>query len=265
MNSFKIVKFISMTCDENDSDGFCNINTWKQHDAKYDIIEDQGNCNIERVNHITNEEFLTNYAYNKPVIISTENSNEYFKQLCERYQLLKDYGDKKIVLSTANTHSYDKLEMTLEQYIENTLYPQDITESGKNTLYFFGDNNHTEWKKLFEQYNMPPYKLPKKGPALSFGIAGIGSGVPFHFHGPGFAEVIHGSKRWFLYPYDDKPEFNPDETTLYWVQNEYPKLPKNDNLYECTIFPGEALYFPDRWWHATFNLETSVFISTFLG
>ncbi|KAK7798282.1 hypothetical protein U0070_005354 [Myodes glareolus] len=26
-----------------------------------------------------------------------------------------------------------------------------------------------------------------------------------------------------------------------------------------------VLYFPDRWWHATLNLDTSVFISTFLG
>lgn len=27
----------------------------------------------------------------------------------------------------------------------------------------------------------------------------------------------------------------------------------------------QVLYFPDRWWHATLNLDTSVFISTFLG
>lgn len=28
---------------------------------------------------------------------------------------------------------------------------------------------------------------------------------------------------------------------------------------------SQVLYFPDRWWHATLNLDTSVFISTFLG
>lgn len=34
----------------------------------------------------------------------------------------------------------------------------------------------------------------KKKTFLGFGIAGAGTGVPFHFHGPGFAEVIHGHK-----------------------------------------------------------------------
>lgn len=27
----------------------------------------------------------------------------------------------------------------------------------------------------------------------------------------------------------------------------------------------QVIYFPDRWWHATLNLDTSVFMSTFLG
>ena len=44
----------------------------------------------------------------------------------------------------------------------------------------------------------------------------VGTGVPFHFHGPGFAEVIHGAKRWFLYPFEERPEFDPDRTTLEW-------------------------------------------------
>ena len=31
-------------------------------------------------------------------------------------------------------------------------------------------------------------------------LGGYLSGVAFHFHGPGFSEVIHGSKQWFLFP-----------------------------------------------------------------
>lgn len=40
------------------------------------------------------------------------------------------------------------------------------------TLYFFGDNNFTEWQSLFEQYESPPYVLPRTSGAYSFGIAG---------------------------------------------------------------------------------------------
>ena len=61
-------------------------------------------------------------------------------------------------------------------------------------MIWFGDNNHTEWKKLFDSYVQPPYRLPKLTGAYSFGLAGPGTGVPFHFHGPGFAEVIYGRK-----------------------------------------------------------------------
>lgn len=41
-----------------------------------------------------------------------------------------------------------------------------------DTLYFFGDNNFTEWQSLFEHYESPPYVLPLTSGAYSFGIAG---------------------------------------------------------------------------------------------
>lgn len=94
-----------------------------------------------------------------------------------------------------------------------------------DTLYFFGDNNLTEWGPLFQQYVPPPFRIPGTSLAYSFGIAGgvgiagqdggcgqpqggrfsptsnlptpaigSGSGVPFHWHGPGFSEVIFGRK-----------------------------------------------------------------------
>lgn len=92
-----------------------------------------------------------------------------------------------------------------------------------DTLYFFGDNNFTEWASLFRHYSPPPFGLLGTAPAYSFGIAGercsglgrseaseggykmawspgahnptgAGSGVPFHWHGPGYSEVIYGRK-----------------------------------------------------------------------
>ena len=89
--------------------------------------------------------------------------------------------------------------------------------------------------------------------------------MPFHFHGPGFAEVLYGRKRWFLSPYHIEPMFHPNKTTLQWLEEDYSEIVKKIDLSECTIWPGEIIYFPDRWWHATLNLENSVFISTFLA
>lgn len=89
--------------------------------------------------------------------------------------------------------------------------------------------------------------------------------MPFHWHGPGYSEVIYGRKRWFLYPPEKTPQFHPNKTTLAWLRDTYPGLAPAARPLECTISAGEVLYFPARWWHATLNLDTCVFISTFLG
>ncbi|XP_051698163.1 jmjC domain-containing protein 8 isoform X2 [Oryctolagus cuniculus] len=72
-------------------------------------------------------------------------------------------------------------------------------------------------------------------------------------------------QRWFLYPPEKTPQFHPNETTLAWLRDTYPGLAPAARPLECTISAGEVLYFPARWWHATLNLDTCVFISTFLG
>ncbi|NWS74241.1 JMJD8 protein, partial [Crotophaga sulcirostris] len=231
------------------------------------------------------------FAFSRPVILQGVTDNSAFRALCTREKLLAAFGTRWVRLSTANTYSYRKgeggelgfrpaapsvgraplssllpaVDVPFQEYVEQLLEPQDPARLGSDTLYFFGDNNFTEWGPLFQHYVPPPFRIPGTSPAYSFGIAGSGSGVPFHWHGPGYSEVIFGRKRWFLYPPDKTPHFHPNETTLAWLYHTYPTLPPAERPLECTLHPGEVLYFPDRWWHATLNLDTSVFISTFLG
>ena len=37
-----------------------------------------------------------------------------------------------------------------------------------------------------------------------------------------------------------QPRFDPDNTTLQWVLEEYPKLSVTDLPLECTVGPGEV-------------------------
>uniref|UniRef100_A0A8C5WYH9 Jumonji domain containing 8 n=1 Tax=Laticauda laticaudata TaxID=8630 RepID=A0A8C5WYH9_LATLA len=165
--------------------------------------------------------------------------------------------DRSTVTDLATLNAFSPSFPLISEEQESILYSE--------TLYFFGDNNFTEWGFLFKKYNPPPFRIPGTTGAYSFGIGGSGSGVPFHWHGPGFSEVIFGRKHWFLYPPEKTPAFHPNRTTLSWFLDKYPSLSPWEKPLECTIHPGEVLYFPDHWWHATLNLDTSVFISTFLG
>lgn len=176
--------------------------------------------------------------------------------------------------------------------------------------------------------------------ATTLGIGGLRSGVAFHFHGPGFAEVISGRKQFFLYP----PGMNinvpvpPNLTMSQWVQEIYPTVQRRQlmnpaynnkskdttehasaidpshavvdgniydtlenqhdrldsstsnvcnghesssddaasevvvppseflhSFYECVLEPGDMLYFPNSWQHATLNLDDyNLFVSVFL-
>jgi len=226
-----------------------------------------GPCNIPRINakDVSQEEFLQKYAHHTPVLIEGGDDNLDFRRMCQRGNLLQSWGDATVKLSSANTYSYGTKDVTLRHYIETMITPQNLNTLANETYYFFGYNDMDEWKEFFDAYRLPPYELPAHTHALSFGLAGPGSGVPFHFHGPGFAETLHGRKRWFLTPHHVQPEFNPNKTTLQWYVEDYERIVSEIDLYECTISPGEIIYFPDRWWHATLNLDTAVFISTFLS
>ncbi|XP_064406556.1 jmjC domain-containing protein 8-like [Halichondria panicea] len=226
-----------------------------------------GPCTIRRVeaSSLTQRDFEWRFAYTEPVIITGLPGQSDFRAGCSKYRLLKEFGHDIITVATANTHSYRKEKVSLCDYVETMMAAQTLTTLGNETLYYFGDNNREDWSSLFSLYTLPPYHVPDTTPVLSFGLAGPGSGVPFHIHGPTFAETVYGRKRWFLYPPPHSPHFDPDQTTLHWLKHTYPQLVAMDTErpLECTLQPGEVIYFPDKWWHATLNLDTAVFMSTF--
>uniref|UniRef100_A0A1X7VSF6 JmjC domain-containing protein n=1 Tax=Amphimedon queenslandica TaxID=400682 RepID=A0A1X7VSF6_AMPQE len=235
----------------------------------HNLTDLTGPCNIKRLNRnqdtLSQEEFVKKFAYNEPVILINVTDQTEFRMHSTREQLLSKYGNYSITVTTANTHSYPKAEMTLNDYVNIIMKPQEEGRLGSDTLYHFGDNDREEWAELFSMYNIPPYTVPGLEPVISFGLAGPGTGVPFHIHGPTFAETIYGRKRWFLYSPKVRPLFDPNGSTLDWLTNTYFSLPINERPLECVLQPGEVLYFPAYWWHATLNVDASVFVSTFLA
>ena len=116
---------------DGDGDGTCKVGAPKKHShshgwLRYDSTFD-GPCTIDRVraSDISFRSFTAHYKNKKPVVlIGMRDRNEKFRALSARARLLRDWGDKPIVLSTANTHSYDKHVKTLREYATHHMQPQ---------------------------------------------------------------------------------------------------------------------------------------------
>ncbi|CAF0725073.1 unnamed protein product [Didymodactylos carnosus] len=205
----------------------------------------------------------------KPIVFRHMPINRKFSDNIEIDYMVNKYGHKLITLSTANTYSYEKVSMSLRDYINLQQKPNKNT-LGNETLYWFGGHHNDKWlNQILKHYNSIPYTVGDfTKPSYSFGIAAQNTGVPFHFHGPGFQQIIQGRKHWILSKPLEKPNFNPNETTGEWIVKERQQKQRNKNTikyYECILNPGDIIYFPNRWWHATWNLDFTVFISTFLS
>ena len=149
---------------------------------------EKGPCNIPvETSPISQKKFLEKYAFNSPVVFRRSEvepkRNAAFQQKSSFSNLITEYGNKFVTVSTANTHSYKKYSMRLDEYLSQYVLSMKKNENyhklkyGNETWYFFGENNYTEWKPLLDLYEMPKYKLPLHEPAYSFGIAVFYSGA----------------------------------------------------------------------------------------
>ncbi len=255
-------------------------------------------CNIQRIQYdeLHKVRHFGDFPL-EPVIYSGDPVRQYNMSVLGAFENLYDfYGDTVVQLSSSNTYSHGKYIMELRQYLQYLSNNNSIHHGANENLYLFGNNYNGVFQMMIQEYIIPPCEFCEQAGAVTVGIGGIKSGVSFHFHGPGFSESIIGSKRWFLYPPSVTKlveKFGANTTVAEWVEVFYPLLMDNTsnvgddgsttsiilptgfstkeweelnfNLHECVIQPGEVLYFPSQWMHATLNLEQyNLFVSLFL-
>ena len=151
---------------------------------------------------ISSAAFDRNYREQMPVVIvnATVRSGAHFRALTTLEALTEQYGHLEVTLSSANTHSYGRRRALLSEYIQS-MQGLAWSETGADDLYYFFGEHGSELQPLLSQYKLPrlasSHSLAAVGargaasthePALSFGVAADGSGVPFHFHNDGFSE-----------------------------------------------------------------------------
>ena len=202
----------------------------------------------------------------EPVVLAPFHANSELRIRTARAALLRDHGDARVHLTSSNSFSEGAVEASLAEYLAATPSGGRANES----FYLFGPPTDARLAKLVASYEFPkcggawcrPSNL-----AASFGVAGRDSGVSYHTHGSGFGEVLHGRKRWLLYvpSASPPPGHEPDVSTAAWVRDVLPTLPPHRRpRHDCVLGPGEVLYFPPSWWHATLNEDAhTVFVSSF--
>ena len=102
--------------------------------------------------------------------------------------------------------------------------------------------------------------LEVDGPRIEFYFGPPGSGAPWHYHDPAFNALAYGRKRWFVMP-PSRAVFS-NKPSVEWYRTEFEQLEPDSgarrDVLECTQEAGDILFVPDRWSHATINLETSI-------
>lgn len=189
-------------------------------------------CTIDRFDDLTQAEFLQRYDGVRPVILTGRRSvNTLLRTLTLRKRLIREHGSMEVSITTMDARGFrDTMRTSLRVYLESFMRPVAGVRDGERVWYLFADldkfDDSTRIHEDFAEYQ-PPHDLQRHEPTCGprqespcyarnayynqFGIGGRGSGVPFHLHGEGWNEVLHGSKRFFLHPPNSSVplHFNP--------------------------------------------------------
>lgn len=106
-----------------------------------------------------------------------------------------------------------------------------------------------------------PEGLALKAGAQMLTLGGPQAGTQFHVHGPAFLLLLAGRKRWYLHRPGHFPNISAKALRLgmaAWEERVLPKLSSATAPTTCVQLPGETIFVPDSWAHATINLDETV-------
>lgn len=229
-------------------------------------------CTIERVSvlDLSPERFEDEYRFKKSVLVTFPNGAADWTRPSEwsRQGLEKSYSHWGI-------HSGQSLEIvrkggnayhvsTFKDYVETFLMVERADNDTSEPKHYACDRQFFYNSRLGSGVRVPQYFQINR--TLDDSIFFLGpslSGVVFHKHSDTWNGVVHGYKRWFLYPNAASPPGGVYHgfSLLNWVKNVYPALTEEDRPQECVQYPGEILYLAEGTYHATLNLGDTVAVA----
>lgn len=232
------------------------------------------------------KEFYEKYVVtNRPAIIKkgmldTWKAHTYWTKA----EMLKRYPDVTVetwlkpyavTQATGEDHG-QKMNMTLKDYIEKHMeHTNDPESPALDFRYIFGQSypegalgdafdlpaifeyTHTALHKAARENVGVPPPNSEHGPGVFEMIMGpAGSGAHLHAHKRAWNGLVFGRKRWIMVSANvfDR-DFSQGANAYEWFEKAYPLMKDDPNVYEFIQEPGEVVWVPQGWSHATLNLE----------
>jgi len=140
---------------------------------------------------------------------------------------------------------------------------KELQRGWDDTFLYFSDFACSEGSlcdKASKQFGSPPLFQSQSFRSKNFLVGGPDSGLPFHKHGMTWQGLAVGRKAWYVMPPGSMSEKLHDETGPFmFPMRSYHGLMVDRDVGQrplyCVQRPGEVVFVPDSWWHATMNLD----------
>ena len=208
-------------------------------------------CSIDRRPTIDVPTFLSEYFQRKPLILTNATDTTAARERWTLGYLRETYGEKKVSLGSPYAETVleqPKRRERLGSFIERLQAGR--VGGGAEYIWhtvsrgFLNAEDASLWSP-FEAFGRGETEAGE-GAVPLFALGGPDSGIPFHFHKDGYAEVLWGRKLWALYPPSSvAPAHNMHSTHSEWIRKVLPELAPDARPVHCVQNPGEIYYIPE--------------------
>ena len=205
----------------------------------------------------------------------------------QRYKLLKTYGKKSIAFKTQSGIVYGGGKTNMK-FTSFSRVLKDMRGRGDDVddRFVFDSSVLNSMPDLIDDIvepEIPTWMGMREGEMWHiFSLGASRTGLPFHSHGPTWLGLVHGLKRWYIYPPGTgPPDGHHNDTGIISSVNEWtadvlptlrglPQAPtdlpgeldahrsRGYRPIEYTQYPGQILYLPAGWSHLSINIGESI-------
>jgi hypothetical protein len=223
----------------------------------------QHECNIPVAHghNITMAEFYERYmAKEIPVLVRGGASKSFaeLQQLLKKDNLMQAFG--RMPVSVGAVPYQATQPTTVYQYLKKF-----DTSSKREPDYLFESLPPGHLLRMAVQSHYPADWVGESHPderQVQVAIGPTGSGAPPHYHKAAVNTLFYGKKKWFFIP--PKHATYSSKSSMAWIEDYQQSGESSDHdfVLDCVQQPGDVIFVPDFWTHATLNLEPSVAVAS---